>query len=204
MHVEEVIPSKRQQNKAQVQRKLLDVALSLFSTKGYENTTVSDIVEAAEIGRGTFYNYYKDVHSIFNAVMEEMNLEIQQRTVKARAEAHGLFELLYSSFKSFLEYVTSDRLIDFHRKNHAYVRTSAYSSDIIKKIFFDVKDSLIKNNIDSDFKDDYENKLLSYMIVGSATELFLNIISTNDELDIDKMANFLAKLFTKVLYNKKL
>ncbi len=203
MKPSEVITSKREQNKAEVRQRLLTVGLELFSTVGFEKTTVSDIVEKAEIGRGTFYNYFDDVHDIFNAVMEVINKEIQKRTTAARDEANSLYELLYNPFKSFLDYVTEGRLLDFHRMNHNYVRTSAYTSDVIRQIIRDIKESLDQNSIHSEFKDDYENRLLSYVIVGAPTELFLNLISTNEVIDNDRMASFLAKLFTKVLFVEK-
>ena len=50
---------------------ILEAALSLFSTKGYHETTVPDIVKAAGVGHGTFYEYFssrRDVLIALNAI----------------------------------------------------------------------------------------------------------------------------------------
>ena len=98
--------SKRELNKQLVRERLLIEALELFATKGFEQTTVSDIVEAAEIGRGTFYNYFPDVKAIFSAVIDNMNIQLQQLTEEAKKEGSSLYELLYISFKTCLLYTS--------------------------------------------------------------------------------------------------
>ncbi|MCX6007143.1 MAG: TetR/AcrR family transcriptional regulator [Chloroflexi bacterium] len=42
------------------QMQIMDAALSVFSSKGFGESTVADIAEEAGIGVGTIYNYYKD------------------------------------------------------------------------------------------------------------------------------------------------
>jgi len=46
------------------QVQIMDAALSVFSSKGFGESTVADIAEAAGIGVGTIYNYYKDKHDL--------------------------------------------------------------------------------------------------------------------------------------------
>jgi AcrR family transcriptional regulator len=47
---------------------ILDAALSLFSAKGYHQTTVPDIVKAAGVGHGTFYEYFSNRHDVLIAL----------------------------------------------------------------------------------------------------------------------------------------
>ncbi|HBE79260.1 MAG TPA: TetR/AcrR family transcriptional regulator [Firmicutes bacterium] len=49
---------------------IMDTAQELFHIKGYEATTISDILEKAGIARGTFYYYFKSKDEIMNAVIE--------------------------------------------------------------------------------------------------------------------------------------
>lgn len=51
---------------------ILDCAKRLFSEKGYHSTTVSDIIEAAGIARGTFYLYFDSKRGIFEALLEQL------------------------------------------------------------------------------------------------------------------------------------
>ena len=51
-------PSRRLRRSAELRERLFRAALSLFSKKGYAETTVEDITEAADVGKGTFFNYF--------------------------------------------------------------------------------------------------------------------------------------------------
>lgn len=45
--------------RAEVRRELVAVAVRLFRTQGYEDTTVDDIAAAAGVGRRTFFRYFR-------------------------------------------------------------------------------------------------------------------------------------------------
>src|SRR5437762_8338251 len=47
---------------------ILDAALCLFSEKGYHQTTVPDIVTAAGVGHGTFYEYFSNRRDVLIAL----------------------------------------------------------------------------------------------------------------------------------------
>ena len=49
---------------------ILRSASKVFSRKGYRLTSVSDIVEEASIGRGTFYLYFESKRDIFRELIE--------------------------------------------------------------------------------------------------------------------------------------
>ena len=192
---------KREDNKIIIRERLLAEAMDLFSKKGFDQTTVADIVAAAEIGRGTFYNYYDDVKGIFHAVIEQLIEEIKVVLLEARQEASNTYELLYFSFKRYFELVSTERLIEFHRKNLAYIRIPSYGSENIKTIVKVLKKEINAEKATSDFKEDHEQLLLSFLMVGTPAELFLNLLSTDININNDQTAKFLAKVFYKILKN---
>ncbi len=51
---------------------LLDVALHLFAEKGYHATSISDIIESANVARGTFYNYFENKRQIFGQLLDNL------------------------------------------------------------------------------------------------------------------------------------
>jgi AcrR family transcriptional regulator len=61
-----------QLSKEERRRQLLDAALECFGTRGYHQTQVSDIIEKADVARGTFYLYFESKREIFKALMEEL------------------------------------------------------------------------------------------------------------------------------------
>ena len=64
--------SKSRQTKA----KILSMAKSVFEKKGFQKTTVKDITNAADLGYGTFYLYFKDKKEVFNALVEQVEGEL--------------------------------------------------------------------------------------------------------------------------------
>ena len=53
-------------------KKILDVALTLFSEKGYGNVYVGHIAEGVGIKAPSLYKHYKSKQDIFEAILEEM------------------------------------------------------------------------------------------------------------------------------------
>ena len=51
---------------------ILDISENLFATKGYEKTTVNDILDGVGIGKGTFYHYFKSKAEVMDAVIMRM------------------------------------------------------------------------------------------------------------------------------------
>lgn len=60
---------KLDQNKQMKRESLLNTAFELFTTKGLNNTSISDIVEKAGVAKGTFYLYFKDKYDINNKLI---------------------------------------------------------------------------------------------------------------------------------------
>lgn len=63
----------RAQNAREARRKqIMDAALRVFATKGYHGTSVSDLVDAAGVARGTFYLYFESKSAIFHELVDEL------------------------------------------------------------------------------------------------------------------------------------
>ena len=48
---------------------LLETSRMLFFSKGYENTSVNDIIKAVGIAKGTFYHYFKSKEDLLNELI---------------------------------------------------------------------------------------------------------------------------------------
>jgi AcrR family transcriptional regulator len=85
--------SAKPQNKAQItERKILDAALHLFRTKGFEETTMRDIASAAGVATGAAYYYYPSKDAIVLAFYQRSCVEMQSRIEEAVAQAPGNLE----------------------------------------------------------------------------------------------------------------
>ena len=53
-------------------KEILDIAEELFTTKGYDNTSTTDILERVGIARGTIYYHFKSKEEILDALIDRI------------------------------------------------------------------------------------------------------------------------------------
>jgi len=62
--------SRRERKKRETRQRLMEAALRLFREQGYDDTTVGQIAEAADVAKGTFFNYFETKEAILPALVE--------------------------------------------------------------------------------------------------------------------------------------
>ena len=62
--------SRRERKKRETRRRLVKAGLRLFREKGYDATTVEQIAEAADVAKGTFFNYFETKEAILPVLAE--------------------------------------------------------------------------------------------------------------------------------------
>lgn len=63
-------------------QEILDAALQMFSEKGYEGTSINDIIKKVGVTKGAFYYYFSSKEEVLNVLSEkqaDMVLEISQK-----------------------------------------------------------------------------------------------------------------------------
>ncbi len=58
-------------------REILDAARTVFASRGYHESAVSDIIETAGIARGTFYLYFGSKRAVFDELLDKFLVEVQ-------------------------------------------------------------------------------------------------------------------------------
>jgi AcrR family transcriptional regulator len=115
---------RRERRRAETQQRILDAALQLFTTHGYLETTVEEITEAADVGKGTFFNYFPTKDALLAAIFEAVGRQFAQlratipETQDVRAAltdfAHGLLRMVIRAPKivrSFFGLALTDPVI---------------------------------------------------------------------------------------------
>lgn len=64
---------RRQRRAKETRLRLFRTALQLFADRGFPNVTVEDITDAADVGKGTFFNYFESKEHVLS-VMTELQL----------------------------------------------------------------------------------------------------------------------------------
>ncbi|RNF38429.1 TetR/AcrR family transcriptional regulator [Planococcus salinus] len=64
-------------------QKIINAAYALFISKGYNASSIQDILDEAGVSKGTFYNYFASKTECLIAIMESIGSEIRQKRMAA-------------------------------------------------------------------------------------------------------------------------
>ena len=87
----------RERKKRHTQESLLRAALELFTTQGYERTTVDEIAEAVDVSQRTFFRYFAGKEDAAFAV-QQMTEAAFVAAVRARPPHEAPMEALRQAF----------------------------------------------------------------------------------------------------------
>ena len=106
------VPSKVSHKAEVTERKILDAALEMFRSKGFDETTVRDIAAAAEVATGAAYYYYPSKDAIVLAFYQQSCAEMQPRIEDALAKSSkNLEDRLQALIDVKLEYFGTYRSV---------------------------------------------------------------------------------------------
>jgi AcrR family transcriptional regulator len=91
------LPSDRRQRRSlEIRERLFRAALDLFAQKGFAETTVEDITNEADVGKGTFFNYFPSKDHILLAFGEMQLAKLETAVENARRTNKPMPEFLRS------------------------------------------------------------------------------------------------------------
>jgi AcrR family transcriptional regulator len=87
---------RRQRRSAEIRERLFHAALKLFAEKGFVETTVEDITNVADVGKGTFFNHFPSKDHILLAFGEMQLAKLQDAVNTARQSNEAMPHFLRS------------------------------------------------------------------------------------------------------------
>jgi AcrR family transcriptional regulator len=85
---------RRERRSAETRERLYRAALRLFAERGFQETTVEDITEAADVGKGTFFNYFATKEHVLAAFGGERVGALEHALEQARATKGPILDVL--------------------------------------------------------------------------------------------------------------
>lgn len=70
--------SRRERKKIQARNTILEAGAKLFDSCGFQSTSIADIMNEADMGVGTFYNYFSSKEDVLKAMLNQMSSTLQQ------------------------------------------------------------------------------------------------------------------------------
>jgi AcrR family transcriptional regulator len=182
---------KREATKAHNRRAILDAAQEIFTEMGYGAASIRDVVRRSGLAAGTFYNYFPDKESVFQAVLEQHTTELRRRLREARGRARDAEAIVREGFHTYFSFIVEDRpLFEMLRRNAGIVR-ELFDTPALELGILELREDLaalgsLPGALDLD--------ALAAAMGGVAFELGIRL-SEQDPPDVERTARFASELF---------
>ena len=106
------VMGRRERRTCETRERIFRAAMNLFRDRGFQKTTVENITEAADVGKGTFFNYFPTKEHVLG-VLGEIQLDKYDHALRmaqageARSALRWLYHALPSEVASSPEMVRS-------------------------------------------------------------------------------------------------
>ena len=101
-----VLPEERQRQRRE---KLIEGAIEMFGTKGFHASTVREVCVAAHLTERYFYESFRSMRELFQAVYGQLREELMARTLQSLQQAHLTpLGMLEPAIRVFLDFIRED------------------------------------------------------------------------------------------------
>ena len=107
--VDSMASGRRAVNRKNNRDAILDAARDVFAEIGYGGTTVRDIIRRTNLASGTFYNYFDSKEAVFNALSDEIGMELRQLLRDVRQRATSFDGFIEATFLTYFSYYAKNR-----------------------------------------------------------------------------------------------
>ena len=103
--------SPREQKKLIYRQKILDAASLLFEEKGFSETSIADIMKAANLGVGTFYNYFESKEELLLTLLKNLAEKVDRAVEEGQVSNLSSIQLLELACKVLSKLLAENRFV---------------------------------------------------------------------------------------------
>lgn len=201
--------SRKERERLFKRREILVSACKIFSEKGFETTTLDEVAEASEYGKGTLYNYFQNKEDIYLALLEAILTDYLDSLKKLASDSNNFNEFMLTIteelFKLGIEHETIFLLLIRMRgipsddklllKNERIDKLIREINTIYKLVIDNSSSNKIFKNIDLEaMLVLYRNMVFSYIY-------HLKYCKEMKEIDVKKESAFIYDIFLNGIKN---
>lgn len=180
---------------------LFNTAFELFTTKGTNQTTISDIVNKAGVAKGTFYLYFKDKYDIRNKLVSHKTSELFYQAYRAiiEQEITGFRSQLHFMIDFILDALQKDSsLLVFISRNLSWGVFQTALEDQIpneERIFYEAYLELLEKD---EYTYDHPDMLL-FSVIELASSTCYSCILYQQPVSLDEYLPYLHRSIDGIL-----
>ncbi len=157
--------TRRERKKEETRRKILEAAFKLFVDQGFGSTTVDQITEVADIGKGTFYNYFPSKEAALYEFMEDIGRQRGEKIWAGILSLQDTRQRLAKAFQTatswFEEYPELLRVYVMDRFNTVINNPAAYNPNHLELFLVEI---IKKGQELGDIRDDIDpSQMVNYL-----------------------------------------
>ena len=187
------------------QAQLMDIAMKIFSERGYHATSVEDIVSAAGIVKGTFYLHFESKQDLFDKIIDT-NLTMLYESLKVLdisiPKPVEEIKSMYINVASDLMNKPEVRLFVRLGLREGITTNSGFLTKInsfFQSIIHFSAQYIKAAQEDGRIHDTIDPVIAAYSIVGAVKEVLFHWAVLDEKLDIEKTINSLVDIYFKGL-----
>lgn len=193
--------SKLESNKQKKLDALLENTLELFTTKGIQETSISDIVQKAGVAKGTFYLYFKDKYDIRNVLIAHESTKVfLKAAARLRKEKVVEFEdrVIFLADDIVEQLRRDKKLLMFISKNLSwgYFKTALTENPREDALNFKLVYEKMLQESGYHFEDP---ELMLFMIVELVSSTCYSSILYNEPVPIEKLKPYLFDAIRSII-----
>ena len=112
-------------------QEILDASIKIFAEKGFKATTLDEIAEKSEFGKGTLYNYFSSKEEIYKEIIMMIIDEHKNSIKEVYSSTNTLYDLIFETTKKDLLFCLKNKeaffLLVFTKMHHEKSTTSEIS-----------------------------------------------------------------------------
>lgn len=198
-----VATEKKQSDKRE---KIIHAAISVFSKRGFYNSTVADVAREAQVADGTIYLYFKNkddlLISIFEYCMDFFIQAVTREIDKSSDPVERLKSFVHLHLKLVQKYQDLAQVIQIELRQSSKFMKEYANENFFKYLGF-LEDILIQGQKDGVFRKDADPQILKRAIFGAIDEMALEWILMNKKrYSMESAADQLATMFINGLILK--
>ena len=117
--------SVRETKKQKTRKAIMQAAMTLFSEKGFEKTSIEELARAAGIGKGTIYSYFQTKTDILHAFCEDELVCLHQELTDTADQEIPILQQMVAIYMGEFRLITENR--EFGR---LFMQQTAFPRDV--------------------------------------------------------------------------
>lgn len=173
-------------------RRLLDAAGEEFGKRGFHETAISHITQAAGVGLGTFYVYFKSKEEVFRALVADMGARTRHALSESVKDAPNRLEAERLGIRAYLDFVRTHKSLYRVVMEAQFVAPEAYRA--YYKVFSDAYGQQLSQAAKRGEISDGNTDVRVWALMGASTFLGLKFGVWEDDADVNAVSEAAADL----------